>query len=48
MLDLVPSFNVSTIPIDDAARLVRPANLRGLPPDNALILVNGKAATARR
>ena len=39
---LVPSFNVSTIPIDDAASLVRPANLRGLPPDNTLILVNGK------
>jgi len=30
---LVPSFNVSTIPIDDAASLIRPANLRGLPPD---------------
>jgi len=39
---LVPSFNVSTIPIDDAASLVRPANLRGLPPDNTLLLVNGK------
>jgi iron complex outermembrane recepter protein len=39
---LIPSFNVSTIPIDDAATLVRPANLRGLPPDNTLILVNGK------
>lgn len=39
---MVPSFNVSTIPIDDAATLVRPANLRGLPPDNTLILVNGK------
>ena len=39
---LVPSFNVSTIPIDDAASLIRPANLRGLPPDNTLILVNGK------
>jgi iron complex outermembrane receptor protein len=42
MRTLVPSFNVSTIPIDDAATLVRPANLRGLPPDNTLILVNGK------
>lgn len=42
MRTLVPSFNVSTIPIDDAASLVRPANLRGLPPDNTLILVNGK------
>lgn len=39
---VVPSFNVSTIPIDDAASLVRPANLRGLPPDNTLVLVNGK------
>ena len=39
---MVPSFNVSTIPIDDAATLVRPANLRGLPPDNTLVLVNGK------
>ncbi|HEY0332557.1 MAG TPA: TonB-dependent receptor [Stenotrophomonas sp.] len=39
---LVPSFNVSTIPIDDAASLIRPANLRGLPPDNTLVLVNGK------
>lgn len=39
---LVPSFNVSTVPIDDAATLVRPANLRGLPPDNTLVLVNGK------
>jgi len=42
MRTLIPSFNVSTIPIDDAASLVRPANLRGLPPDNALILLNGK------
>jgi len=39
---LVPSFNVSTIPIDDAASLIRPANLRGLPPDNTLLLVNGR------
>ncbi|KGM54437.1 TonB-dependent receptor [Lysobacter daejeonensis GH1-9] len=42
MRTLVPSFNVSTIPIDDAASLVRPANLRGLPPDNTLVLINGK------
>lgn len=39
---LVPSFNVSTVPIDDAATLIRPATLRGLPPDNTLVLVNGK------
>ncbi|MCZ6503486.1 MAG: TonB-dependent receptor, partial [Gammaproteobacteria bacterium] len=39
---LVPSYNVNTQPISDAATLVRPANLRGLPPDNTLVLVNGK------
>jgi iron complex outermembrane recepter protein len=39
---LVPSFNVSIVPIDDGATLVRPANLRGLPPDSTLVLVNGK------
>ena len=38
----VPSFNVGTQPISDAATLVRPANLRGLSPDNTLVLVNGK------
>lgn len=39
---LVPSYQVSIVPIDDGATLVRPANLRGLPPDNTLVLVNGK------
>jgi len=38
----VPSYNVQTMPISDAATLVRPANLRGLAPDSTLILVNGK------
>ena len=38
----VPSLNVHTNPISDAASLVRPANLRGLPADSTLILVNGK------
>ena len=38
----VPSYNVARNEISDAATLVRPANLRGLPPDNVLILVNGK------
>ena len=38
----VPSYNVVRHSISDAATLVRPANLRGLPPDNILILVNGK------
>ena len=39
---IVPSYNVNQQPISDAATLVRPANLRGLPPDSTLILVNGK------
>ncbi len=38
----VPSFNVNTQPISDAATIVRPANVRGLSPDNVLVLVNGK------
>lgn len=40
--DTVPSYNVQSHSIDDAATLVRPATMRGLPPDNVLILVNGK------
>jgi iron complex outermembrane receptor protein len=46
MLDLlvsqVPSFNVRAQPISDAATLIRPVNLRGLPSDSTLVLVNGK------
>ena len=38
----VPSYNVQSHSIDDAATLVRPATMRGLPPDNVLVLVNGK------
>lgn len=38
----VPSFDINTQPISDAATVVRPANLRGMSPDNVLILVNGK------
>ncbi|HHL31978.1 MAG TPA: TonB-dependent receptor [Oceanospirillales bacterium] len=40
--NVVPSYNVNTQPISDAATLVRPANLRGLAPDHTLVLVNGK------
>jgi iron complex outermembrane receptor protein len=40
--NIVPSYNVNTQPISDAATLVRPANLRGLAPDHTLVLVNGK------
>ena len=39
---LVPSYNVAPQPISDAATLIRPANLRGLPPDSTVVLVNGK------
>ena len=39
---LVPSYMVNTHPISDAATVVRPANLRGLSPDNTLVLLNGK------
>ena len=38
----IPSYNVNAQAIQDAATIVRPANMRGLPPDNTLILVNGK------
>ncbi len=40
--NVVPSYNVNTQPISDAATIVRPANLRGLAPDHTLVLVNGK------
>ncbi len=40
--NVVPSFNVNTQPISDAATITRPANLRGLASDHTLVLVNGK------
>jgi iron complex outermembrane receptor protein len=40
--NVVPSYNVSREPISDAGTLVRPANLRGMPSDNTLVLMNGK------
>ena len=40
--NVVPSFNVNTQSISDAASIVRPANLRGLAPDHTLVLINGK------
>ena len=39
---VVPSYMVNTQPISDAATIIRPANLRGLSPDNTLVLLNGK------
>ena len=38
----VPSFDINAQPISDAATITRPPNLRGLSPDNELVLVNGK------
>ena len=38
----VPSYQVGSHPIDDAGTLVRPAKLRGLAPDQTLVLVNGQ------
>lgn len=39
---IVPSLTSSREPISDAATLVRPVNLRALPADHTLVLVNGK------
>ncbi len=39
---LVPSYNVGAQPISDGGTFVRPANLRGLAPDQTLVLLNGK------
>ncbi len=38
----VPSYNVNSQPISDAATVIRPANMRGLASDHTLVLVNGK------
>jgi iron complex outermembrane receptor protein len=40
--NVIPSYNVRQEAISDAGTIVRPANLRGLPTDSILILVNGK------
>jgi iron complex outermembrane receptor protein len=39
---LDPSFNFSTTFISDGTDIIRPATLRGLGPDQVLVLVNGK------
>ncbi|MCY3839421.1 MAG: TonB-dependent receptor [Gammaproteobacteria bacterium] len=39
---VLPSYNVNAQPVGDAARIVRPAGLRGLAPDHTLVLVNGR------
>lgn len=39
---LAPSFNHSTSTISDGSDIVRPSTLRGLGPDQTLVLVNGR------
>jgi len=39
---LVPAYNVSRQPISDGATFIRPAELRGMPTDKTLVLVNSK------
>ena len=38
----IPSYNVQRHEIDGSTTFVRPATLRGLSPDNLIVLVNGK------
>jgi iron complex outermembrane receptor protein len=40
--DQVPSFNVQRLVSNDGAVFTRPFSLRNLPPDQTLVLVNGK------
>ena len=42
MKTLVPSYNVSRQPISDGGTFIRPAQLRGMPTDKTLVLVNSK------
>ena len=39
---VVPSYNINPQATGDAAKIIRPASLRGLAPDHTLVLVNGK------
>jgi iron complex outermembrane receptor protein len=38
---IAPSFNTQRYPISDGTAFIRPANLRNLPPDQTLVLING-------
>ena len=39
---LIPSYNVQQISVGGGSPFIRPPTLRGLPPDQILVLVNGK------
>ena len=43
---LIPSFNFSSSTISDGTDSVRPATLRGMGPDQVLVLLNGNGGTA--
>ncbi len=45
LAQLVPSFVVQRLPMADGQVFVRPATLRGLSPDQTLVLVNGRRWT---
>lgn len=42
MAQLIPSFKVQRLPMNDGLIYVRPATLRALSPDHTLVLINGK------
>ena len=42
LMQTVPSYNVQRLTIGEGLAFVRPARLRGLSPDQTLVLVNGK------
>lgn len=42
LMNLVPSYSVQRLGIADGSTYVRPPTMRGLPPDQILVLVNGK------
>ena len=44
---LVPSFNFTRTAISDGSDIFRPATLRGLGPDQVLVLINGKRRHSR-
>ncbi|WP_049974191.1 TonB-dependent siderophore receptor, partial [Azospirillum sp. B4] len=42
LTQVIPGFNVQKLPSSDGGQFIRPAHLRGLSPDQTLVLVNGK------
>ena len=42
MAQLIPSYKVQRLPMNDGLIYVRPATLRALSPDHTLVMINGK------